>query len=103
MCLFGCDYGVSAITGLTVGAVSPQEIMPGPVSLVYTVSADHCHIVLGQGVTENNSKCLFFLTSSGCVMGGVYHFRSAQIIVSKPESKGKIKKAEILSTAKVKK
>lgn len=54
MCLFGCDYGVSAITGLTVGAVSPQEIMPGPVSLVYTVSADHCHIVLGQGVTENN-------------------------------------------------
>lgn len=60
MCLFGCDYGVSAITGLTVGAVSPQEIMPGPVSLVYTVSADHCHIVLGQGVTENNSKCLFF-------------------------------------------
>lgn len=60
MCLFGCDYGVSTITGLTVGAVSPQEIMPGPVSLVYTVSADHCHIVLGQGVTENNSKCLFF-------------------------------------------
>lgn len=99
MCLFGCDYGVSAITGLTVGAVSPQEIMPGPVSLVYTVSADHCHIVLGQGVTEN----VCFLTSSGCVMGGVYHFRSAQIIVSKPESKGKIKKAEILSSAKVKK
>lgn len=36
-------------------------------------------------------------------MGGVYHFRSAQIIVSKPESKGRIKKAEILSRAKVKK
>ena len=94
MHLFGFDYGTSGgsqpITGLTGGAVFPQEIVPGPVILANNGAADCCQTDLGRIVTENNWA--FVLASLTCQMGGVYHIWTVQTAFGELETTQKCKR-----------